>query len=119
MYRTPRSTLVPRRREMHVVLRRAGPAAAPAPSDRAEGADDRRGNHPGPVQGAVEIAPARRVAALPAADVGVLDRVDVDGLPIGVLRPGACAPAPDARRGHRLPAFEAAADVPVGRARVR
>ncbi len=38
--------LVSRGREVHVVLRRAGPIAAPAPADRAEHLDDRRRHHP-------------------------------------------------------------------------
>ena len=40
-----RRRLVARGREVHVVLRRAAPRSAPAPSNRAEGAHDRGGHH--------------------------------------------------------------------------
>src|SRR5207244_2008570 len=92
------------------------PAAAPTPSDRAEGADDGRGHHAWPVLRAVEVGTASRVAALTAADVGILDRVQVDRLTESMLRPRARAASTDARRGHRLPTFEAGADVGVCRA---
>src|SRR5207244_12204057 len=108
------SRSVPGCGEVHVVLRRAAPASAPAPSDRAKGADDARRDHPGPVPRAVEIGPARAIAALAAAYVGVLYRVQIDGLAEGVLRPRACAASADARRGHGLPAFEGGAEVAVG-----
>ena len=63
---------------------------------------------------AVEIGPARAIAALAAAYVGVLYRVQIDRLAVCVLRPRAGAASADARRGHRLPAFEGGADVAVG-----
>src|SRR5215217_6074290 len=91
------SRLVPRRGEVHVVLGVAGPGAAPAPAHGAEGADRPAGDHPAPVSGAIAVAPRRRVAALAAADVGVLDRVDVDGEAVGVHGPRAGAATAGAR----------------------
>src|SRR5436190_1189913 len=83
--------LVAGRGEMHVVLRRARPGAAPPPADRAEGAHDRRRHHPAPDLRAVEV---RNAGALPrpaAARVRIFDRVQIDREAEGVLRPAARA----------------------------
>ena len=108
--------LVTGRREVHVVLRRAGPRAAPAPADRPERRDDRRRHHPGPHARAVEVRERGLVARHAAADVGVLDRVQVDRLAVGVLRPVCrCRSSAGARRRHGLAALERRGDVAVGR----
>jgi hypothetical protein len=98
---------------VHVVLCRAGPGSTPSPPDRAESTNDRRGHHPASDLGAVEIRQARAFACAAAACVRILDRVQVDGETEGVLRPVA-RPA-SARRRHSAAAFEAAADITVGR----
>src|SRR6266536_5185415 len=105
---------MPGRREVHVVLRGAGPGAAPAPPDRAEGIDDSAGHHPTPVPGAVAVGQARGVARLATADVRVLDRVDVDRETVRVHRPAARAVTAGAGRGHGLAAREGPAYVAVG-----
>ena len=87
-----------------------GPAAAPPPADRREGRDDGRRDHPGPRLRPVEVRAARRLAGAAAAHIGVLDRVEVDRPPVGVVRPVAGARATGRR--HRPPALERAADVP-------
>src|SRR5215211_9237061 len=102
-------------REVHVVLRVPGPAAAPAPADRGEGLSHLRGDHSLPVARAVAVGLRLRVAAHATADVGVLDRVEVDGQPVRVVGPAARPGAPAARRWHRLSALERAARVAVGR----
>ena len=88
----------------------------PSPSRSRETPSRPRCDHPGPVPGAVAVAPGRRVAALPAPDIGVLSRIQIDREPEGMHRPRAGAAATRARRGHRLPAFERAAEVAVPRA---
>src|SRR3954447_21971745 len=98
---------------MHVVLRVPGPRAAPAPADRPKRLDDPAGHHPGPMVGAVAVRSRRGVSALTAADVGILDRVEVDCEPIGVHGPGASATAAGARRRDGLAALERGADVTV------
>src|SRR5439155_25402169 len=78
---------VPVEGEVHVVLRRAGPGAAPTPADRAEGRNDRRRHHPLAESRAVEVTPRVRVARHAAADVRVLARVDVDCKAVRMVRP--------------------------------
>src|SRR6266511_3382742 len=68
--------LVPGGGKVHVVLRPAGPVAAPSPADRAERLDDGRGHHPAPQPGAVEVGQTRAFARPPAADIRILDRLD-------------------------------------------
>src|SRR5436305_15306019 len=65
---------------------------------------------------AVAEAQGVGVAGRAAADVGVLDRVDVDGEAEGVHRPRAGTGAARARRGDRLAAGERAGAVAVARA---
>ncbi len=74
----------------------AAPAAAPAPSDPVEGPDQGPAlhGHARAVGRAPQIGDAGRVGGAAARDVRVLDRVDVDRAPVGVL-------APAARSGHR------------------
>src|SRR5213083_2790481 len=59
--------------EVHVVLRRAGPRAAPAPADRPESADNPARDHAGPDLRAVEIRHARGLACAAAARVRILE----------------------------------------------
>ena len=92
-----------------------GPRAAPAPADRRERRDRPRRHHPAAVTGAVEVRLGRGVAALAAADVGVLPRVDVDRKPVGMHRPRTRAACHRCRATGRLPAVEGAGDVVVAR----
>src|SRR5215211_681300 len=98
---------------MHVVLGVPGPRAAPAPADRPKRLDDPTGHHPWAMVGAVAVRLRRGISALTAADVGVLDRVEVDCEPIGVHGPRASATTAGARRRDRLAALERGADVAV------
>src|SRR6188472_100365 len=98
---------------MHVVLGVSGPRAAPAPADRPKRLDDGPGHHPGPMVGAVVVRPRRGISTLTAADVGVLNRVEVDCEPISVHGPRASAATAGARRRDRLAALERGADVAV------
>src|SRR4051794_11162173 len=88
-------------REVHVVLRAAGPAAAPTPPDRGEGVAHLSGDHPAAMARAVAVGLCLRVAAHAAAHVRILDRVDVDGEAVRVVGPTAGSAAPAARRRHR------------------
>src|SRR4051812_2383643 len=99
--------------EVHVVLGAAGPRAAPAPADRAEGRDHARAHHSAPVAGAVAVGLRRGIAALAAADVGILGRVEVDGESVRVHGPVARPPAAGAGRRNRLAALERGRDVAV------
>src|SRR5215218_10185851 len=98
-------------REVHVVLGAVRPIAAPAPADRAERRDHGRRDHPFPQVRAVEERPATRIANAPAAHVRVLDRVEVDRVAVGVVRPVAAARPAGARGRDRLAAVEGARDV--------
>ena len=112
-----RGRSVTRGREVHVVLRRAGPGAAPAPADRAECAYDRRCDHPAAKPRAIHVARASPVACPPTPDVRVLQRVQVDRPTIRVVRPAPRTGASRAGRRHGLATFERPAHVTVGRAR--
>ncbi len=112
-----RGRSVTRGREVHVVLRRAGPGAAPVPADRAECAYDRRCDHPAAKPRAIHVARALPVACLPTPDVRVLQRVQVDRPTIRVVRPAPRTGASRAGRRHGLATFERPAHVTVGRAR--
>src|SRR5205085_2364648 len=92
-------------REVHVVLR-AGPAAAPAPADRAERGDHGRRDHALAQARAVEVRAAAALARPAAAGVRVLDRVQVDRLAVRVHRPVAGARAAGAGRGDGVAAVE-------------
>ncbi len=90
--RADRPRAVPRlaaaRREV-LVVRRAGPAAAPRPAARGERLHEHApgDGHARPGARAVRERPARRRRHPCALDVRVLDRVDVDRPAVGVLRP--------------------------------
>ena len=99
---------------MHVVLRIARPASAPAPADGAEGLDNGGRHHPAAQPRPVQVRPARTFARPSATDVWVLDRVEVDRAAVGspaTVRPASAA----AGRRDRLTAFEGVRDVAVRR----
>src|SRR6266516_4076264 len=100
-------------REVHVVLGRAAPGPAPPPADRAEGGENGRRHHSLAQMRAVEVLPARWIVRHPAPDIRILERVEVDRVPVGVVRPCARALPARARRRHRVAAVERTADVVV------
>ena len=101
--------------EVHVVLRRARPGPAPAPSDRCERPYDLRSDHPFSETAAVKIRAPVWIPGHTAADIGVLTRVQVDGMPVRVIRPVARSAATRAGRRHRLSALERRGDVEIFR----
>ena len=110
----------PLRREVLVVLDRAGPPSAPPPADRVERADERAAFHghalPHRLPG--DVRAARVVVHAAVLDVRVLDRVDVDRAAVRVLRPAARAgraAAVERRRVVGLDRPEVAAAVGVDR----
>src|SRR3954470_9796631 len=105
--------LVAVEREVHVVLRVAGPCTAPAPADGCEGVDDVARDHARPMMGAVAVRLRQWIAAHPAPHVRVLDRVEVDRQPVRVVRPVAGAAATGTRRRNRIAAFERSGGVAV------
>src|SRR4051812_42388971 len=108
--------LVPVDREVHVVLRRARPRAAPAPADRRERAHDGVVDHALAVSRTIEVRERGLVARHAASDIRILDGVEVDRLAVGMLRPRAgrlVRAGPGARRGGRLAALEGGREVAV------
>src|SRR3954464_11146042 len=99
--------------EVHVVLRVARPAAAPAPADRRERRAHLCRNHPPAVTETVAVGLRLRVAAHAAADVGVLDGVEVNREAVGVIGPATGAAAAAARRRDRLPALEGTGGIAI------
>src|SRR4029079_19141804 len=94
----PLRRLVAVAREVHVVLGRAGPVAAPAPADRAEGRDDRGRHHALPQPRPIEVAGPGRIARLTTPDIRVLGRVEVDREAVSMVLPGARSLAARDRR---------------------
>ena len=103
--------------EVHVVLGRARPRPAPAPPNRRERPHDLLSNHPLLETAAVEIRAPVWIPGHTAADIGVLTRVQVDGMPVRVIRPVARSAATRAGRRHRLSALERRGDVEIFRVR--
>jgi hypothetical protein len=103
--------------EVHVVLGRARPGPAPGPPNRRERPYDLRSDHPLPETAAVKVRAPVRIPGHAAADVGVLTGVQVDGMPIRVIRPVPRSAATRAGRGHRLSALERGGDVEILRIR--
>src|SRR4051795_6483180 len=97
--------------EVHVVLGVTGPRAAPAPANRSERIHDPSRDHPGPVVRAVAVLLRQRITAHAAADVRVLDRVQVERLPVRVVGPVAGALPAAARRWNGVAALERAGRV--------
>ena len=62
---------------------------------------------------AVEVLSARWIVRHPAPDIRILERVEVDRVPVGVVRPRARALPARARRRHRVAALERTADIVV------
>src|ERR1700675_2189180 len=82
--------LEPVGREVLIVLERV-PVATPAPPERPEGLDGHvaRVDHASGPHGSVNESGATRRKDHPARDLGILQRIDVDGPSVGVLGPGA------------------------------
>src|SRR3954451_14691153 len=105
--------------EVHVVLRVPRPAAAPAPADRRERRAHLCRDHPPAVAGTVAVGLRLRVAAHAAADVGVLDGVEVNREAVGVIGPATGAAAAAARRRDRLPALDGTGGIAICGAALR
>src|SRR4051794_30992826 len=99
--------------EVHVVLRIPRPAAAPAPADGRERRTHLCRDHAPTVAGTVAVGLRLRIAAHAAADVRVLDRVEVNREAVGVIGPATGAAAAAARRRDRLPALEGTGGIAI------